>query len=346
MRKISKIVGKKENSMQYPEDPTVSCQSLVGIELEVEEVDQRAVLKALHEAPMWNVTGDGSLRNGLELVSLPVSGVNLVSAIKELQYILDNSGTPALTKRCSLHVHIDMRDMSVRQLFSLLVVYTIFENELFNYVGEERKDNPYCVPLSHADNLLELLEKFRGTDAQIARLISQWPKYSAVNLKTLGRLGTLEFRHHPGTLSVSKIFEWVNILLCLKQYVIDNPKRNTQSIIDKVCTAPEELIEEVFKDYFNIKMNTDVFDRMLEGARVAQQVYRYRGIVKANVGEAIDREGLSMIPGTPEDLNFPDAPTVSVQRVWPQEIEDRARQSMERSRRTTRDALGAAFRPR
>jgi len=278
MRKLSKIIQKNESGIKYPEDSAVVLQCLVGIELELENVDASTIMQYTGEAPLWNTVGDGSLRNnGIELVSVPIAGVNIPNALESLDTILKQGAkTAEISERCSMHVHIDMRDVTVRQLLNFLIVYTIFEEEFFKYVGYYRKDNPYCVPLVDAYNLQELMEKLTGTDRQVERLINQWPKYSALNLKSLLKLGTVEIRLHPGTTDTKEILHWVNILLSIKKYILDNPRRNTQSIIDSVCADPEGLISAVFNGIFLDRITSDITDSMLDGARIAQQVYRYR----------------------------------------------------------------------
>ena len=282
MRKLSRIINKRESGIEYPKDEKVVLHNLIGLELEIENVSVSTITPEVTSAPLWSIAGDGSLRNsGVELISVPVSGVNLTNAITELKDILEKGAPDAeITERCSLHVHIDMRDITVRQLLNFLVVYTIFEDELFRYVGYKRKENPYCVPLTDAYNLQELMEELTGTDKQVNKLIYDWPKYSAVNLKPLLRLGTIEVRLHPGTLDPQEVLAWANILLSIKKYIMDNPRRNTQTIIDYVCSNPEKLINDVFNNKLIQEINTDTIDGMLEGARIAQQLYRYRDVLK------------------------------------------------------------------
>ena len=144
MRELTKITGKKKNGVLYPEHDDVALHCLVGVELEVENVPINKLSSCIEKASLWGITGDGSLRNsGVEILSVPMAGANLIKAMGELDEIVQKGCSGAeITERCSMHVHIDMRDVTVRQLINFLIVYTIFETELFKHVGEKRMENP------------------------------------------------------------------------------------------------------------------------------------------------------------------------------------------------------------
>lgn len=217
----------------------VDKNTYIGIECEVENAEIRTKTE-----PYWNVTQDGSLRNqGLEFTTLPIKAYRVEQALYTLfNYIL----TPRYvhSERCSTHIHINVRTLTLQQLETLVLTYMIFEKALFNWVKNGREKNIFCVPLYD----ITLTQKLSNNIQEIYNL--QWSKYTALNLKPILTMGTIEFRHLHGTSDIKTIITWINLLLSLKKFVLRNKLEYIKERIYNLNTKSDYFVfcREVFDD--------------------------------------------------------------------------------------------------
>lgn len=187
-------------------------KSQIGIEVEVENV-----LKIDPNIGLcfWAIKQDGSLRNnGREFVtpgviSVPHAEAALMHLFGGLNSNIDFSS------RTSIHVHLDVRQLTLEQLLSLLLAYTTVENLLFKFVGNVRRNNIFCVPILETglfDNLGKDPKRFLWS------IDNYWSKYTALNLLPILNQGSIEFRHMPGTSDVPKILRWIDMMTRLKVF--------------------------------------------------------------------------------------------------------------------------------
>jgi hypothetical protein len=219
--------------------PLSEKNTYVGIEVETEN------LSTWHSnfSPYWKMTEDGSLRNnGREFVSVPVKAFRVENALTSLFKYQINQDIE-FTERTSIHIHMNVRTMTLEQLKTMILLYLVFEKALFRYVNAERYNNIFCVPLnetSFGENLTYLFH----TD----RLAINWSKYTALNLCPIFEKGTIEFRHLHGTKDVKEIVNWINLILCLKKAALKN---SSEYLWDKVRTLNtssqyHEFANEIF----------------------------------------------------------------------------------------------------
>ena len=124
-------------------------KNVYGIEVELENYSPSSntielIPPSLSE--FWEITGDDSLRRGVEFVSKPLTQVKLRKGFSTLQTFIDRINLSS-SKRCSVHVHVNARNMSWGQLYSLLSLYTYLEPYLFSKFAPERDQNHFCVPM-------------------------------------------------------------------------------------------------------------------------------------------------------------------------------------------------------
>jgi len=215
---LSEVSGIKPSSRTFkPSNEFVSPSCPVGIEIEVEGLGYR------HRVPtnpeFWDKTDDGSLRNGgMELVSKPVFGEDIILALDDLTVALE--GKPyILSDRCGLHIHIDASGMTTEQLLANCCAYALVESALYNYVGNKRRENIFCLPISRTGNILPYLNsiKYGRTSEEIADAILGTCKYSGFNILPVMRQGSIEYRHHAGTVDKDKIIKWINIIMQIRE---------------------------------------------------------------------------------------------------------------------------------
>jgi hypothetical protein len=216
---LSEVSGVKPSARTFqPSDRFVCPTTAVGIEIELENMPHwRGVLGRNNE--FWSTTSDGSLRNhGIEFVSKPLFGKDIELALATLNEVLEDASY-VFSSRTGLHIHIDVSGMSVNNLLSHSVGYALLEPALYKYVGEERRQNIYCLPIQSTANLLPYfnLIKYGRTNSDIATAISAMCKYSGFNLRPIMEQGSVEYRHHTSTIDPEEIIRWINIIMKIRK---------------------------------------------------------------------------------------------------------------------------------
>jgi hypothetical protein len=264
----------------------------VGLEVELENIKDSEVPKNYK----WLVEDDGSLKvHGREFIfKRPLSGSAIEVAMNQLDKILSKNEASA-SSRTSVHVHIDVLDMSREQLIDFIRVYTILEKVLYRVGGFHRYTNNNCLPIGSSDQLAHTVSSLKGSidnDAHFIRTLMCCKKYSGCNLRSIvfgiddglkGR-GSLEFRMHEGTTDTVRIVNWIKVLLKVKKYAMENPVDDL--VTDFSMMGPINLLTEVFEEmYPYVFEQADVDEYTLgedlyEGARNLQFVDQYRRVLE------------------------------------------------------------------
>lgn len=183
----------------------------VGIEVEVEggPWPQGTITN-------WHPHPDGSLRNGgIEyVIRQPVMRDRVRPALETLKTALEGANK-VFSYRTSIHVHVNVQDLTVRQWVNFIALFCIFEESLVAAVGPERAGNKFCLRLKDADE--PLLRVIDGLKAQnLNPHINGDLKYASMNVKATRTHGTLEFRAMRGNLDTEFIVDWVDVLVGFK----------------------------------------------------------------------------------------------------------------------------------
>lgn len=228
-----------------PNDPR---GDVYGIEMEVEQVYE-IVNFPKH---CLNAVEDHSLRcNGMEFISKPVL---LDEAVEFFVDTLTSEDIKWIEKdkRCSergsVHVHVNVKHFSVAQLRKFLRFYCILEPEFFAFVNKSRRNNIYCVPLAATQ-----MPKYIQRLSTLGSIVEHWHKYTAVNVKCLSKLGTVEFRHLEATEDVGKFELWLSFIHQLKEATKTFPDNlswdNIHSLHYFVFSKPMEQVEDIKTSY-------------------------------------------------------------------------------------------------
>lgn len=177
-----------------------------GVELEIEDV--RGFKK--DPPPLFVIEADGSLRNnGKEFISQPSNIATLVKGFKDLHAVLQHSKQPQpFSDRTSIHVHVNCLDLTTGEARSVVLWYALFEPVFFALVDASRRNNIHCVGLDQT----VLSKVYRRT---LPHYANAWSKYTALNVKPLTELGTIEFRHMEGHADAARFEDWLTILKAL-----------------------------------------------------------------------------------------------------------------------------------
>ena len=183
-----------------------------GIELEVERMDKsetsRGDMAKKIENKAWYFKNDGSLNNGFELVSHPLTFSYIKHSAKDFESALNELSNNAYNSynanTCGMHIHISKKAFGTWQLYKFMKFFA--ENVPFIVAISQRKMDKLVQWANIEDNddnaLMYKAKKKEGNSA----------RYVAINLQNYS---TIEVRIFRGTLnfqSFMKNIEFVHAL--------------------------------------------------------------------------------------------------------------------------------------
>lgn len=205
--------------------PTKKQSGLIGLEIEVEG-------KNLFTSPFsfWSCHQDGSLRAVGDhlpqeyVLKKPLGVEEVEKALNYLDRKLKEAGSEIqLSNRTSVHVHVNCQKLTFRQVYTYILLYMIFEEVLIDWAGPERAGNLFCLRAKDSEYYIQMLESVLKTGKFAA-----WKedlRYSACNVASMIKFGSLEFRALKGTVDMKMIMTWVEMLVHLleESKTYDNP---------------------------------------------------------------------------------------------------------------------------
>lgn len=242
LRVYDEEIGAFEDKMFVSTIPVADKNTYLGIEVETENV------QIWHQSgfPYWKITEDGSLRNsGREFITVPIKAFRAENALTTLFKYQINSDIE-FTERTSIHVHMNVRTLTLDQLRAMILLYILFEKALFRYVHKDRYNNIFCVPLTETNFGEKLINLFHSNTISLS-----WMKYTALNLLPIWEKGTIEFRHLHGTKDIPEIMGWINLILCLKKMALRTDPKIIWETIESLNTSSQyhAYASEVFGTY-------------------------------------------------------------------------------------------------
>lgn len=244
---------------------------VVGLEVETESMENYSLPRDILR--YWNTAPDGSLRqNGVEYTFLQpytqgspeyIAALNAFDALSKTVKFLESSYT-------SVHVHLNMLDKELVQVFNFIALYYIFEELLTEYCGKQRNGNLFCLKSSNAEfhhwtvkSLVSSISLGEGHRA-VTRLHNENLKYSGLNIVPLRTFGSLEVRTHPGTTNIEKIDRWVSILMCLFR-AADKFEDPVQIVEYLNKTTRINFLNEIFREYVSYLNTEDLSKKVKNG---------------------------------------------------------------------------------
>lgn len=190
----------------------------------------------------WKIVSDGSLvgQNAFEVVSPILKGEEGLLELEKVCEVL-KAKRARINKTCGLHIHFNARDWELNQWKNLLINYSLVEEHMDKLMPESRKanNNNYCKGFQNINNLRSRIENC--TDLQgIDQIFNS--RYYKINVQSFWRHGSVEFRHHSGTIEFRKIKNWIKILAILskksKNFTFSNG-----SLLEFQRLFPSDLID-------------------------------------------------------------------------------------------------------
>lgn len=194
-----------------------------GIELEIADITQARAAAALRAVGLqvatqsynhttstaWKIVPDGSVRNGFEVVSPVLEGqAGLEAANAAINALKAAKARANVT--CGFHVHFDASGLGVNELRTIVSRYADFEQQIDAFMPPSRRGsgNHYCRSIRS----LAANRNFQnaGNVSELSR--AQNGRYYKVNLQSLHRHGTIEFRQHNGIVDADRALNWIRML--------------------------------------------------------------------------------------------------------------------------------------
>jgi len=257
----------------------------IGIEIEMEGDGLLVSTKS------WAEHADGSLRgNSIEYVlHSPCARDKVGDKLQELEYAWAKYGSRLNpSNRCGVHVHLNCQDKTLKQVAIILGIYYCFEDVLLEYCGEERNGNFFCLGAKHAELQLTELYNMMHNEKLTVYQIDQHYRYAAMNITSLAKFGSLEFRPLKTTKSMADVLDWVNIILCIN----DKAKafKDVREVVESCSAAgPYRFLHETFGRYAEQLMCKKYDKMIMEGVRRVQE-FAYAPLVLKNKKKVKDEE--------------------------------------------------------
>lgn len=190
---------------------------LYGVELELEGRGVR-----LDGAPTkgWNRHDDGSLRGeSIEYTLAVPSDLEATKKAVDVLYEKMNDGKVQFNNsfRTSTHIHLNFSDQPIKKALNFFFVFTMLEELLENYSGEDRGGNLFCMSSRRADRIVDVINQ-AIKDNNFRMFAGDRFKYAACNLSTLYKFGTVEVRTLRGADEPEMVKNWLDILDQIYQY--------------------------------------------------------------------------------------------------------------------------------
>lgn len=231
---------------------------ICGVEFEIENVKSLGEIHALLDDNLI-VEDDPSLRNnGREFKTPPSTFTDTLNWFERLHSTIVLGPEP-YTDRTSTHVHVNVSHMTLPQVRELVLTYALVEPLFFNFVGEERLNNIYCVPL----NYTYLPNRYK---LSLPELVQIWHKYTAFNIIPLTTLGTVEFRHLFGTGDKAVFTKWLTALKELYDFVNDQPGLSIITLMQNhsAVELAKKIVPTLCANITNSKLSAMLEDSALD----------------------------------------------------------------------------------
>lgn len=239
----------------------------IGIEVELE-----GILYNADQTKYWSSKEEGSLRHGVEYVLIrPVYMKELDDALSEFGGYMSKS-QPKRSIRCSTHMHVNVIDKTIRQIYAIIAYYYMIEDILVSTQGPIRTGNLFCLRMSDAEGLSESITYSIKDEMFFKAFNLGHHKYSACNLASVGRFGSLEFRFLRPLTDLSMLRKWAwlfyNMIenasaLTVKQVIEAAISKNAYDFLKMVFNKDQiELITQGRPEYELAAMMVNNFDHV------------------------------------------------------------------------------------
>jgi hypothetical protein len=262
MAKVGKVFGFPSDARKHtPDNNWPLPKQLLGLEFEAEGVGN---FNRDEFERYYNWKEDGSLRDqGLEFVfSVPLMGEDLTEALNIMER---NSRGFVLNERTGLHIHLDCREQDQNQTYRLFQLYALFEYFIYKFIGDNRDKSNFCIPWYRSWDQYGLMAKLWTADEDSADLvprINEAARYMGLNIASLAKFGSVEFRHMQNTHDFQRIKDWICIVMELKRFA-DESTVAGDPLLDMISKeGAENFARRVVPTLFRLTYDARTFAEM------------------------------------------------------------------------------------
>ena len=156
----------------------------------------------------------------MELVSPPLSGYQGLQTLARVLEVINQRSDSFVTQQCGLHVHHDARRLDINTFKTLAKLYIKYEPTLDELLPLSRRGTECCHCRSlrcftynsttpAPTNQSQRLDRIGRTRDKNELCYLWYDRYLKLNLSSHSLHGTIEFRHHSGTLKLEKTLHWL-----------------------------------------------------------------------------------------------------------------------------------------
>jgi hypothetical protein len=244
----------------------------IAVEIEVEGSNLPQESLELSKAG-WTTHAEGSLRgNSLEYVmTSPRSIQGVEESLFGLERIFkDNKTRLADTYRAGIHVHLNVQEMTAKQVITLVTAYYVLEELLINWCDKSRIGNHFCLRGKDAEFVIQTLIDCVEENT-LSPLNTDQIRYASINLSSLFKFGSLEFRALESTKNYKKVMLWCRIINALK---VNSLKYSSPAdLLTRISRESSPVfMENMLGEYASLFMVGDWRKSVREGIHLVQDV--------------------------------------------------------------------------
>lgn len=227
------------------------CEGEYGVEIEVEGSDlpERDLFPSLDK--LWRIEEDGSLR-GEESAEFVLRKPTTLEGVKEALGVLDAAYEMMESDvdesiRAGVHVHMNIQRYTPLELLTFITTFYVMEDLVVHWCGKGRVGNHFCLRCFDAEFVIhKLIEACEKRDWRF--LNTDEIRYAALNLTSMFKYGSVEFRSMRSTRDLDAVYKFVRLIdqVAKGAKKFANPKDVVHSLSE--MGGQERFIKYVMED--------------------------------------------------------------------------------------------------
>lgn len=262
-------------------DRTAYDHDMYGVEVEVEYNYTKAQDIVKQVSQFWSCVPDGSLRSHGKVgdtacefrYTKPLNSFTSALAVKQLCQVLNGTANEIYDSgRTSTHVHVNVMNIDKLKIMNLITLSVIFDELLVAQHHPFRRGNLFALRFVDAEwpirNIIHSLKS--GTNFR--HFANANYRYASINLTSIARFGTIEYRAMDGELNAQRINQWVFALHNLKKKAVSY--KNPREIIETYHRmGPTNFLREHIPSYYALNIETfQAVEMLTRGMLIAQDL--------------------------------------------------------------------------
>ncbi len=248
-------------------------QGDVAVEIEVEG-------RNLPPAPKkWRAEVDNSLKaaESIEFVMrAPAPIGELADALQQLKKaFVDNHSQFYDSYRAGIHLHVNVQELSMQELATMISTYYIFENSLVNLCNPFRQGNHFCLRAKDAGGQIRTIRKaFKDNNPLLFQ--DDNIRYSSLNVCAIPKYGSIEFRSLESTEDFGKVENFARLHHSLREF--SKEAKTPTAVMDMVYhMGTDGLCKKIFNKQADQLLSQKSFvDDTEQGLELAEDLAHCR----------------------------------------------------------------------